>query len=289
MIRQLGITCVGVLASVTTVLAYTCSDLVGDPRALALGGAYTATASGALGSWSNPAAVARIMTKEAAVAGTSLSEGRRLLLAALALGGKRDGWFIGVKWAGVGGIKKYSNDGEPAGEFNAGDAVVAGGYARALSPLLFVGGRVRFVTSYLDDEQGWGAGVDAGVLYLPLPPLLKMGGVVENIGAFQRWAGYSGVETRPATIRAGVAIGLFEGKVSLKTEMEQVLDGSSVRSLLGFEFKQGAGLFFRAGSRGKHASFGVGIDAGRMTLDFALVEDALAIRPASCLALSIGL
>ncbi len=256
---------------------------------MALGGAYAVTASGALGVWSNPAAVARIMAREASVAATSLSADRKVVLAALALGRKRDGWFFGMRWCGVSDIQGYGADGRPGETFGAGDAVLAAGYAKALTPLTFVGVRANLLTSYLDDERAWGASTDAGFLYMPLPPLLKVGAVIRDLGAFSRWSGYDDMETTAATIRAGLAIGLFQGKVSLNTELEQVLDGSPLTTLLGLQLKAGRGFVVRGGLRGRYASFGIGVAAGRATFDFAMMEDALEVRPVSCISLSVGL
>lgn len=255
---------------------------------MALGGAYAATASGALGVWSNPASVARMMVKEAAVTGLSSSSGRRLALAAVALGGKRHGWFFGARWAGVEAIERYTIQGEPDGTFSAGDMIFALGYARALSPLTFVGARAKLLTSHLDEERAWGAGIDIGLIHMPLPPLLKLGATIHDLGTFQQWTDRD-VETTPAAVRASIAIGLVQGKVSLNTEFEQVLDGSPLRTLHGLEVKPGNGLVVRGGLGRRLASFGIGISVERTTLDLALVEDALEVRPTTSVSLSVGL
>jgi hypothetical protein len=286
-IRPVSLMIIASLCAPAAVEAYTCARLLGDPRAMALGGAYAATASGALGVWSNPAAVARMMVKEAAITGMSLSSGRRLALAAVALGGKRHGWFFGARWAGVADIDRYTVQGERDGAFSAGDMTFAVGYARALSPLTFVGARAKLLTSHLDDERAWGTGIDVGLIHMPLPPLLKLGATIHDLGTFQRWTDRD-VETTPAAVRAGIAIGLVQGKVSLNTEFEQVLNGSSLRTLLGLELKPGNGLVMRVGLSRKLASFGIGLSVGRTTLDLALVEDALEVRPTTSVSLSAG-
>jgi hypothetical protein len=255
---------------------------------MALGGAYVATASGALGVWSNPASVARMMAKEAAVTGLSMSSGRRLALVAVALGSKRDGWFFGARWAGVAEVDRYTVAGEVDGSFGAGDMTVAVGYARALSPLTFVGFRGKLLTSHLDEERAWGAGADIGLIHMPLPPLLKLGVAIHDLGTFHKWNDRD-VETTPAAVRAGFAIGLVQGKVSLNTEFEQVLDGRPLRTVFGLELKPGNGLVMRGGLSRKLASFGIGLNVGRTTLDLALVEDALELRPTTSVSLSVGL
>jgi hypothetical protein len=289
MMIRLTLAGLAIVAAVCPALGYTCGALGGDPRAMALGAANTVIASGALGVWSNPAAAARLMAKEAAVAGTSLSSDRKVLLAALVLGGKRHGWFFGARWAGVSGVERYTSAGTADGSFGAGDVILAAGYARALTPLMFVGGRVKLLNSYLDEEQAWGAGMDVGFLYMPLPPLLKLGVAMEDLGTFARWAGSDHTETTPATVRGGLAIGLVQGKLSLNTELEQVLDGSPLATLLGLQVKLGGGLVLRAGLLGGHATFGFGLDAGRVMVDVAMFEDALGVRPTTSIALSTKL
>jgi len=150
------------------------------------------------------------------------------------------------------------------------------GIARSVDFLNHVGVDLHYVRVDAAGLEANGFGMDIGVIRQILPPLLAVGGAVND--ALSALA-YTGEATRRETLRprftGGIRIGLAEGKVQMEWDLYRRVDWRTWRALVGFQAAIGHGLTARVGYGGGGLSAGIGLSAGKIGFGFAMIPDEL--------------
>jgi hypothetical protein len=155
-----------------------------DPRALGMGGAYAALATGASAAYWNPAGLAEIRSQEATfmhaeqfdgiVGYDYLGYGRP--------GRENTGWGFGIIRLGVDDIPVTTL--ESSGPISADNRVIVdhmtsdtemaffAGYGRAHSSVFSYGAAAKLIGKWVAGSSAYGIGFDAGVRYRPLNRLV---------------------------------------------------------------------------------------------------------------------
>ena len=121
------------------------------------------------------------------------------------------------------------------------------GYSRFLTDRFSIGGSVKWIQEYLDDESSSEPAADVGVIYRTGFRSLRMGFVIKNFGPDSKFIQES--QPLPMNFHFGFAYDLLEG---IQHRMTLAFDGShpndnSERYDLGMEYGFNDLLFLRAG------------------------------------------
>lgn len=187
-------------------------------------------------------------------------------------------WAFSAAWgsAFVSDLSLRGEEGSLTGTTSWRRHRVGIGVARSLDYLNHVGVDLHYLRVDAAGAEANGFGMDIGVVRLILPPLLAVGGAVND--ALSTLA-YSGGAVRRETIRprltGGIRIGLAEGKVQMEWDLYRRVDWKRWRALVGLQAAIGHGLTARIGYGGGGMAAGVGLSSGHIGFGFAMIPDEL--------------
>jgi hypothetical protein len=152
-----------------------------DARALGMGGAYTALATGASAAYWNPAGLAAISAQEITLMHAEQFDGI-VGYDYISYGHPRPnstGWGFGIARLGVDDIPitTLENPNLPLSPTNRvlvdewtsdNELAFFGGFGRALSSRFSYGASAKFIGKWIAHESAYGLGFDVGVRYLPM-------------------------------------------------------------------------------------------------------------------------
>jgi len=186
------------------------------------------------------------------------------------------GFGVGANGLYVGNIPRYVEDvplDEPQGDFGYYALAVAGGYGREFIDRLATGVAVKAIREQIDIEGAWSFAADLGATYETPLDGCRVAVVVANIGPP---IAVGGVDADlPLEARAGAGYRReFKNLVAEVHGLFRASRGLNPRANFGVE--AGAHhVFLRGGLKFGYdledASFGVGCEAGRLTVDYAFV------------------
>lgn len=257
-----------------------------DARAIALGRAYSAAASGSSALFWNPAAIAQSGLIDIQAMHSLLYLDRRLTFGAVAFPLSRvsiaAGWFN----LNIGQIQQRGTGGELLGEFSDQEnLIMAGGAIPAFSlpgAAVYLGAVARYYHHLLFDYRGSGLGSDGGILVRFKNPALKyfsVSVVAQNLGAKLKWNTSSNrEETIPRSFRVGMALAPKLLPVHLMADLEKS-EFRKARFHVGMEYWLSR-LALRGGWDHDRLTGGIGLllsAAGKgILLNYAVHDDHIA-------------
>lgn len=248
-------------------------------KALAMGSAASVLAEDANAINWNPGLLGEVKGKSVTTSYNALfqDESQGFLGYAAPLRGNNGVIGVGVNYLIVSNLEKRAGDTETAdSKFNNGNMAVSlsYGFAGAL-PGLSVGGTIKYIRQELDTRSDVAYAADLGSAYR-LNSKWTVSAVGQNIGS------RIGPDKLPLTFKTGVAVKLFDGKLSIASDLDWRVNDKRSYVNLGADCSLGRHLAFRAGyqvGRGQDNlgsgltgfSAGVGLIIARFNLDYAYV------------------
>jgi opacity protein-like surface antigen len=251
-------------------------------HAPAVGGAMTASATGADAIFYNPAGLGWLGAgggREVAATYQSLAgEANYGDLSVAIPAGERGGLSLGVKYVDYGSIDRTTLTtaglfvtGNRAGSFGAHDLSASIGYGRRWTNLS-VGVAGKFVSSQLDDVSATAGAVDAGFQYKLIGLPLRIGATVQNLGSSLKYDLVA--EDLPLLGRVGATGTFFRDRLRIHADIEWARNESAA-FMGGAEFDVASMLTVRAGYDGRNEAddspytVGLGFHSGALSLDYA--------------------
>ncbi len=257
-------------------------------RALAMGGAYTALASGADAIYWNPAGLARAEKRQVSLSHAELGAGSRHDFLAYAHPAGRATFGGALTYLSYGSIGGRDVMGRPTGDYQASDAAVAFA-AGVKTDFADLGASVKYVRSHIGSSQAQGAALDAGVkreLAAGSGKIL-LAAALRNIGPGLKYQD----QRNDLPLRAAFGAGYrFEKGHGLAVEFQNGPRGAGSEGGAGGEYKAMEGVFLRLGYTSKSAAAGGGgFDAARgLTLGLGLERGGYALDYAAQAAGELG-
>lgn len=254
------------------------------PRALGMGGAYTAVADDATSTHWNPAGLAEMEDAEIAFGYIKYMAGINSGFLAYArpmgtkscLGGMVNGFYVG----GLTRTDEYNNE---LGEFGSSIIVPRVAYATRFGENLSAGVAVKLIYQSIDTFNSYGMALDAGGSYKPTGAPYSFALVVQNLGQ-QLKAFIEEKDLPPITVKVGGVYRHKEAPFLVGLDLGKSID-SGIFASLGTEYWVNKMLGLRFGyytlggdlHSGSDAdilgglSFGLGLKWKKYDLDYALV------------------
>lgn len=205
-----------------------------DARAVAMGEAFTAQASGASALFWNPAGLARIPKYDLTAMHNVYLMSTFQDYAGGAYTHPTLGSFgLSLNFWSSGTIQGTDSVGDPSGSFSANNLAVTGGYARKLGKGLSLGIGLKFISEKNEKASGTAFAGDLGLLYeVPLTGL-AFGASATNLGTQMKLVdkGYP----LPMTLRAGASFAPPRFPMRLAADIAAPNDGT-VGGGLGVEY-----------------------------------------------------
>jgi hypothetical protein len=274
-----------------------------DPRAAALGGAYTALAEGPAGFHYNPAGPAWARKRMVEASYRKMSFDRRFGSAALLWTLRNEAAVVG-SWVHAGVSEVYERDlegaiGDDIGESNNSISFT---FAKQFTPFFSLGINLRYVQMNIALIEAYTVGFDFGALVALSQKQFSLGGpkgltdvrlglVLERINYKYPWntrdywvtlneTGQSFEERWPLNFRGGVSASVYERHVILAADVE-INEESGAQFHAGAEVLPLKSLALRGGINGSHPAAGLGllVPWNRNTLivnyAFAMTDDII--------------
>ncbi|MBI3565004.1 MAG: PorV/PorQ family protein [Elusimicrobia bacterium] len=229
-------------------------------RGLGMGGAYTALADDAHALYWNPAGLAALDRREAAVDDAELATGPRLNFFAVALPTKYGTAGAAVTYLSQPSLEGRDAAGHPTAGFNASDFAGAAAFARKTA-WADLGATVKVVQSHIGSAQATAAALDLGArrAFDAGPGRLVLGAALRDLGPGLKYQ--SETDDLPLRLAGGAAYVLPAGHV-LAVEATNGPRGAGTDVGVGGEYQAMKGVFLRAGYTTQSATpGGSGLDA----------------------------
>ncbi|MBI3298899.1 MAG: PorV/PorQ family protein [Elusimicrobia bacterium] len=232
-------------------------DLGIGARALALGGAYTALGEDAHSLYWNPAGLAALKRREAAVSHAELALRTRHDFLAFAYPTERGTFAGGLTHLSHGELEGRDALGRPTGGFEASDTAVSLAYA-AKGGLADYGVAVKYIRGHIGSAEAQGVGLDAGLRRAL--GALTLGAALRNVGRGLKYD--TERDDLPLRLAFGGAYRLTGGH-ALAAELVNGPRGAGSVVSIGGEYQALEAVFVRAGYTTRNVAGGSGFDAVR--------------------------
>jgi long-subunit fatty acid transport protein len=213
-----------------------------SPRAVAMGGAFSALADDSGAVFVNPAGLAQFGTQEAAVDFSSYLQDAKMGNLSYVGNAGENRFGFGATFTTVGGLDKRGlNDAAGAvpelGSFSASDLAVTLAYAKAdILPAsmkgLDGGFSVKFIRSAIDSKTAMAAAVDAGAIYHATKKM-NLSLALQNLGTRMKFDEES--DPLPLDLRAG-ALYRATPELNLTAEVSEYLQDDKFYPSVGAEY-----------------------------------------------------
>ena len=241
-------------------------------RAEAMGGAGTASSSGADSIYWNPGAMLSLSGWKNSVSCSYVKLDFDRASGYLAAFERSEDFSsaLGVFWTGrySGGMEERDAAGSPGAIFSmaAGAAGLSG--ACRLGPLK-AGASVKYYYSTLPGASASGIGGDVAVSAAPFGPALVLGASVKDLSPGLNWS-TGKADPLPLSARAGFCYKAVPEKLQFALDLEYVGDFSV---FAGGEYFIEDVLYVRSGLSKYGPSFGIGINCLNYSLDYSFLPD----------------
>ena len=244
-------------------------------RAVGLGEAYVSVADEVSAAYWNPAGLASVRAPAVMLAHTEWMQDVSHDYVGLAAGGFGGTWAVNVLSAGVGGIESRTGpSAQPIGVFDARNLALGLSYGRRMSDNLSLGFSLKWLYEKIFTYEANGYAVDLGAQYRLTAGGLRLGAVVQNVGAMRRLRSES---TRlPTTVRAGASLPVDLGgsRILIAADVVKTLNAGSHVNVGGEWLVAGSYAFrlgYQSGFEVRGLQVGAGLAVGRFQLDYGFV------------------
>src|SRR3989339_284088 len=241
------------------------SSFGSSARMLSLGGASSGLTKDASLSYSNPASIADVVSKQISVFYAPLFTG--VSFNCISVGYPiADGSVLGISRVSLdtGTIDRTDSNGNLNGAGTVNEASYIFSYSQQISPFLFLGANLKIAAITIDIYSAIGYGVDVGAIVKPLP-FLTCGVTIQNL-LVPRITLSREAESFPTNLRLGAAYELLPGQLTLVSDvmfMNVLPDGSkysdgykmAIRWFEGAEYKLVDNICVRGGRKEKEVNF----------------------------------
>lgn len=251
-------------------------------RALSLGNAYVAVASGPETALWNPAGLALTARSAFSSSVSTLSLGRQFADASLALplGERGKGWadwsLSWIRFSLGNDFEGRQADTSSYYTFSDEQSAYVLSHGRLLASWLAIGAGLKYIQHTIDVYRATGVGTDAGLLVIPHPKF-HIGVSVTELFSEIRWSTGT-AEKFPYTLRLGVSALLLGDWVLLSGQATGV-EGRQASYQAGLEIRYANLLFARAGINEQSFTLGGGASVPlyktRINFDYAFAPDIL--------------
>lgn len=226
-------------------------------RALSMGGAFVGVANDPSATFWNPAGFSQIQKIQFEFMYMNMPYDRTFNFFSGAIPIKNIMTF-GLSWIGlrVSDIEGRSNNSlEPDYFFNNSQNAFYISMGKSFSPILSLGGNIKFIRNGLDNSTAMGLGFDAALLLKPTNQV-SLGIMVQDIGTNIRWNN-NFTEAIPLTLRFGAAWQIYK-HVLFAADLQKTTNDSP-KFHFGAEVRLSETLPIRIGINNQHFSGGAGL------------------------------
>jgi hypothetical protein len=239
-------------------------------RQTGMGGAFAAVDGDVYGLTCNPASLAGLKRREAAVTYVDYLVDMQLGFAGFSSPLKSGGMLgFGLGYANYGQFQWTDESGATTGSSSPGDILLTAAFADGFSKTFRYGVSLRYIRSTLQNYSSDAAGVNAGILLLIPGQQMTCGAAILNAGK-----GLSGfldrIEKIPTSVRLGITKRLSHLPLMISLdafkfvyESDKALDG--VYWVLGGEFTVSDHLLLRFGYNSRGSEERMGANSSRLT------------------------
>jgi len=220
-------------------------------RAVGMGEAFTAVASGAEGLEWNPAGVAQLnrpsLTTDYLSCFSDAHAGSVICAQPV---GRSATFGLSLRFFHVGGIPRTTLEnptGQGLGDFSSTDLCFKLGLAYRLTPRLYVGASGALVSGTIDDANAFGMAGDFGILAKDVVRRLRLGVAARHVGTMAS-AYVETTDPLPTQIAVGAAYPTFGRRLLLSYDWSWSVDWESEHSF-GVEWEVVYDFFLRGGYR----------------------------------------
>ncbi|MEW6095630.1 MAG: PorV/PorQ family protein [bacterium] len=216
-------------------------------RALGIGGAFVSICDDASATYWNPAGLTQLTQREMTSMASLMSLDRRYnflnYVAPLADRTNTIGFSL-INFA-VKDLREFVKKGEideEVGRFNDTENTFMVSCARKLNDKLAIGVNLKYLTQQMNptriDPKGRpkakGLGIDIGTLY-KLSDNINVGLMLQDIRSYLKWETDHG-DRLPLVVKLGVSTRLFDDRLTLSADLEQIEDNHRTRIYAGLEY-----------------------------------------------------
>ncbi len=253
-----------------------------SPRAVAMGGAFSALADDSGAVFVNPAGLAQFDAQEAAADFSTYLQDAKTGNVSYAgyAGGRRVG--LGLTFMTVGGIGRrglndYAGAVPELGTFGSSDLALTLAVAKAdvmpeSLPRLDGGFSVKFIRSAIDDKTAFAAAVDAGAIYRATGKL-RLSLAVQNLGTKMKFD--EEADPLPLNIRTG-ALYKASPQLNLTAEVSEYLQDEKFYPSVGAEYWFRKAFALRGGYKSGYDTANLGAAVG-LSLGFGVKVSGLGV------------
>jgi hypothetical protein len=187
-------------------------------------------------------------------------------------------WGVGVSYLDYGKSTRVSladiiNNNQPATTFTGQDIAVRGTYGRRFSDAFAGGLTLKVLNQEIDNQSATAFAADVGLSIRPQSWPVRFGVTGQNLGSKIKFD--SERNSLPTLVRAGLALDLFEDRLTISADAEKVRD-QDVTGQVGAEFRLMQMLAFRVGFDGRIDAddgwtAGMGVKVSDLSFDYAFV------------------
>lgn len=248
-------------------------------RGPAMGDAMTASATGVAALHYNPAGAAFSNHAEVGAMYQSLvldvNQGELAFIHPI---NRSSSWGVSARYLDYGRTQRVTladiiNNNVSSGTFGGQDIAVSATYGRQLGEEFSLGVTGKIINQEIDNSSGSAVAADVGGMWRPtgwrIP--VRIGVTAANLGTKLKLDRVG--ENLPALIRGGIAVDLFQNRLTVAADVEKVRDQNATAQI-GGEFRLLDMLALRIGYDGRVDSdngltAGIGVNVSDLTIDYA--------------------
>lgn len=248
-------------------------------RALGMGGAFVSMCDDASSTYWNPGGLTQLTQRQmmAMTALMALDRKYNFLNYVTPLQDNTIG--ISMIDFGVGNLREIVREGDSdkeLGEFKDTENTFMLSYGHKLNDRLSLGVNLKYLTQGMNTQQhhpkgrnkAQGCGMDMGMLY-KISDKLSIGLMAQDVRSYLKWE-TDWIDRLPLVVKLGVSTKLFDEKLTLATDLEQVEDNHKTKIHAGLEYWLKENLGLRAGLLDSELTAGLGFIFPTKTLHLQL-------------------
>jgi len=257
-------------------------------RALGMGGAFVSICDDASATYWNSAGLIQLTQRQMTSMTSLMSLDRRYNFLNYVTPLEDETKTIGISLInfGVKDLREFvetTQGDQELGKFNDTENTVMLSYARKLNDRLAIGVNLKYLTQGMNTQQhhpkgrnkASGLGLDVGTLY-KISDDVKLGLMLQDIRSYLKWETEHS-DRLPLVVKLGMSTKLFNERLTLATDIEQVEDNHKTKIYAGLEYWLRENLGLRAGVFDSDLTAGLGFifptKSINLQLDYSFAPD----------------